>query len=132
MHLRDFRFVRLTLIVFFLLILLYALYEGRGIFLGPRIEVPATATVVHDPYITIQGRAERITELRLNGKTISVTEQGNFSEPFVVARGSNRIVLEARDARGRTTTQNLDIIYSPSKETGGVTPQPAEDTPQGP
>ena len=62
-----------------------------------------------------KARAERITELKLNGKPISVTENGDFEEPYLLAEGSNHLILEARDARGRTTQKMLEIVYTAKK-----------------
>ncbi len=109
---RESRFVRIALWCFFILAILYALYEARGMLRGPVIEVPGTIVLAETEFITIQGQAERISELRLNGERISVTEEGFFAEPYVLARGVNRIVLEARDARGRETIQVVEIVYT--------------------
>lgn len=108
---RESRFIRLVLILFFVLAGGYALYEAQGLLYGPKIHLADTATSTRNSFIRFEGRAERITELRLNGTTISVTENGNFSEPYLLAPGSNRIIFEAHDARGRTTRETLDIIY---------------------
>lgn len=110
---RDSRVVRIFLAIFFLLLIGYALFEARGILYGPEIEIPEEAVVVTEPTTLIRGKAERITELRLNGKQIPVTENGEFEELFLLAKGSNYFLLEARDARGRTTEKTLVIIYNP-------------------
>lgn len=113
---RDSRAIRFVLAVFFLVLIAYALYEARGILYGPEINVPHEAIVVNESSTLIRGTAERITELRLNGRQIPVTESGEFEEPFLLAKGSNYFVLEARDARGRTTQETLLIIYQPRAE----------------
>ena len=118
---RESRLTRTTLILFFVVLLGYATYEARGLLYGPMINVPEEAITVHDSYTLIKGRAARITELQLNGKTISVTENGEFEEPYLLAEGSNHLILDARDARGRTTRKVLDIIYEPA-----VAPAPHE------
>lgn len=115
---RDSRVVRLILAAFFLSLLGYALYEARGILYGPQIKVPSEAILVNEQATLIRGKAERITELRLNGKQIPVTERGEFEEPFLLAEGSNHLILEARDARGRTTQKTLTIIYKPTLPLG--------------
>lgn len=121
---RDSRFVRIILGLFFLLLLGYAIYEAQGLFFGPVIEVPEGSVSVSDQLVAIRGRASRITELRLNGKTIPVTENGEFDEPFLLAEGSNRLILEARDARGRTARKVLDIVYRPGA--ASTTPGPTD------
>ena len=127
------RFVRIALIAFFILAILYALYEARGALSGPVIDVPNTTVTAENEFITIQGQAERISELRMNGERIPVTEEGLFAEPYVLALGVNYIVLEARDARGRTTTETIKIVYMGEMTSPTKTPSPpASSTPQTP
>lgn len=109
---RDSRLVRILLSVFFILLICYALYEARGILSGPAITVPEDAIHVREQSTVIRGQAKRITELRLNGKQIPVTEGGEFEETFLLAPGSNYFYLEARNARGRTAEETLVIIYT--------------------
>ena len=123
MHARDSRFIRLILLIFFLLAAGYAAYEAQGLLYGPEIHLAEASRASPQALTSIRGTAERITELRLNGKTISVTEDGAFDEPYLLAPGSNRIILEARDARGRTTTETLDIVYLTSDTSLQSAPQ---------
>lgn len=116
---RDSKLVRISLFVFFALLAAYALYEAWGMLYGPMIDIPEGTVTVSSAHTLIKGRAERITELRLNGKAIPVTESGEFEEPYLLAEGSNHLILEARDARGRTTQKELDILYVPQ---GGTAP----------
>lgn len=124
---RDSRVIRIVLILFFILLIAYALFEARGLLYGPVIMVPESAITVHDEYTIIKGTAAHITELHLNGKTISVTESGEFEEPFLLARGTNHLILEASDARGRRAQKVLDIVYVPSNESSKKT---APSTPE--
>lgn len=109
---RDSRFVRIALACFFLLVLCYALYEARGMLQGPSIQIPASIIFSETEFVTIQGQAQRISELRLNGERISVTEEGMFQEPYVLARGVNRLVLEAHDARGNQANEIVEIVFT--------------------
>ena len=112
---RDSKLVRIGLIFFFILIILYGLYEAQGLLFGPKINVSTEVTVVHDPYVKVQGRAQRIVALSMNGKQISVTENGEFSEPFLLAKGGNRVALVAKDAYGRSTSRYVEIMYIPEE-----------------
>ena len=101
------------LMAFFVLVLGYAYFEARGILYGPRIILPPETQLVHDPFITIRGKAERITALRMNGNPIAVTEDGVFEEPYLLAPGYNKIVFEASDRYKNTNVQDIEIIYEP-------------------
>ena len=111
---RDGRITRIVLVLFFLCIIGYAYYEARGVLYGPNIQVTSGVTQVSDPFIAIQGKAERIADLSMNGRPISVTEDGAFDEPYLLAPGLNRIMLDATDRYGRTTQQIVEVVYNPS------------------
>ncbi len=111
---RDGRITRIVLVLFFVLIVGYAYFEARGVLYGPNIQVNSDVQQVSDPFISIQGKAERIADLSMNGRPISVTEDGAFDEPYLLAPGLNRIMLDATDRYGRTTQQIVEVVYSPT------------------
>jgi hypothetical protein len=106
----------IALAIFFLIVLGYAYYEARGLLFGPDIAVTSEITEVHESLVTIQGHANRIASLSMNGKTISVTEDGVFEEPYLLTPGYNRIVLEASDKYGRVRRRAVEIVYTPIPE----------------
>ncbi|OGG79369.1 hypothetical protein A3A39_02010 [Candidatus Kaiserbacteria bacterium RIFCSPLOWO2_01_FULL_54_13] len=110
---RDSRLIRILLVAFFVVVAAYAYYEGRGLLFGPVIEIENRVMEVSDPFVTIVGSTRRIATLSMNGKLIPVTEDGAFSEPYVLAPGYNRIVLSARDRYGKTAERSIEIIFTP-------------------
>ncbi|MBI4088282.1 hypothetical protein HY418_02790 [Candidatus Kaiserbacteria bacterium] len=113
---RDSRITKIALGLFFLLIIGYAYFEARGLLFGPSITVTSDVAEVHDPFITLQGHADRISALSMNGKAVEVTEDGAFSEPYLLTPGYNRIILDARDKYGRTSSQTIEIVYTPKAD----------------
>lgn len=111
---RDSRITKIALIVFFILIAGYAYYEGRGLLYGPVLEIENRALEVTEPFVTIEGETRRISALFLNGAQIPVTEEGSFSEGYVLTPGYNRIMLSARDRWGTLTERAIEIVYTPS------------------
>lgn len=114
---RDSRLTKILLGVFFLLVVGYAYFEAQGILFGPSISVLSSITEVHDPFITIKGQADRISSITMNGKEIQVTENGTFEEPYLLAEGLNRIVLDAKDKYGRRTQKVIEVVYTPAADT---------------
>ena len=112
---RDSRITRIALVVFFVLVAGYAFYEGHGLLFGPTIDIENRVMETSSSFITLEGTAQRVAILSLNGTEIPVTEAGAFSEGYVLAPGYNRIVLSARDRWGKTTERSIEIIYTPSK-----------------
>ena len=113
---RDSRLVKITLVVFFLLLLGYGYYEARSMLYGPQIEIPASTVIVRESFTEIRGQAHYIAELYLNGASVSVTEEGVFSEPYMLTPGENHIVLDARDKFGRTRQKTIEILYLPDEK----------------
>jgi len=125
---RDSRLTYIALGIFFLIVLGYAYYEARGLLFGPTIAINSTITEVHDPFVTIKGHADRISSISMNGKTIPVTEDGAFEEPYLLSPGYNRIVFDASDKYGRVRRQAIEIVYTPSTTTVKVDPPTATTT----
>jgi hypothetical protein len=120
---RDSRFTILALAVFFAIAFGYAIFEARGIVLGPTIDVPAGISEVHQAYVLIQGRATRISSLAMNGQQIQVTESGDFAQPYLLAPGYNRILLDAKDSYGRTREKVIEIMYLPNSTSSSTSGQ---------
>jgi hypothetical protein len=110
---RDSRITQAALGVFFIIVIGYAYFEARGMLWGPSITVTSQPTEVHEPFITIKGQAQHIASLSMNGKPIPVTEDGAFEEPYLLAPGDNRIMLDARDTYGRVRQQSVEVVYVP-------------------
>lgn len=110
---RDSRLTYIALGVFFVIVIGYAYYEARGLLFGPSITVSSGIAETHERFVTIKGKADRIASLSMNGKTIPVTEDGAFEEPYLLSPGYNRIVLDATDKYGRTRRQAIEIVYTP-------------------
>ena len=119
---RDSRLAKIALVVFFLLVIGYGYYEARAMLYGPQILVPSDTIVAHDAFTTIEGQAENIVELRMNGAPVSVTEDGKFSEPYLLSPGVNRIILDARDKYGRSRRRVIEIVYVPEGRDNTTTP----------
>jgi len=110
------RITRIALAIFFLILIGYGYFEARALLFGPRIDVGNAMTVSHDQFVKIQGTTDHIASLLMNGKAISVTEDGAFDEPYLLAPGSNRVILTAKDKYGNTTSKMLDIYYLKSPD----------------
>jgi hypothetical protein len=112
---RDSRLTRIILGIFFLIIIGYAYFEARGLLFGPSISFSSgISPVVQSSYIQIQGQANHIASLSVDGNPIQVTETGAFTEPYVLSPGDNRIVFDAKDKYGNTTEKVVEIVYTPS------------------
>src|SRR3989344_4745650 len=110
---RNSRITKYVMVGFFVVVIAYAFFEGRGLLYGPSMEIAGRAMEVSEPTISIEGKAERIATLSMNGKQIPVTEEGAFSELYVLSPGYNRITLSASDRYGKTTERGIEVVYKP-------------------
>ena len=110
----DSKWSRIMLVIFFILILGYGYFELQGLLFGPIISVPTEIIISREEFALVAGKAERIVSLAMNGKEITVTEDGDFSEPYLLARGDNRIIFDAKDKYGNLTSRMVEIVYTPT------------------
>ncbi len=99
------------LFLFFSLLFLYALYQGRFLILGPRLSLvsPQDNEVLTGPVVTVSGTARNVAWLTLNGGAIFTDQSGLFSEKLLVATGTSIIELKARDHFGREKEVHIRV-----------------------
>ncbi len=113
---RDSRLVQIALVIFFLAVVAYAYFEVRGLLYGPQITLESSMSTVHERYVLISGRADRIASLSVDGAPVSVTRDGSFEVPYLLAPGINQIMFDAKDSYGNTTSKTVEIVYVPSAD----------------
>jgi hypothetical protein len=79
------------------------------------IDEPSDFATISSSTIKIQGKAERVKNLILNGRSISVDELGNFKEDLVVFPGLNIVTLEAHDQFGREINKQIRLYGNEQK-----------------
>jgi len=93
------------LIVLFVLLVAYSLYQTRFLILGPQLWIisPLNGQTVEDSVVVIEGRAKNIAFISLNDHQIFTDEVGNWSETLIVSSGISIMTVTARDRFGRET-----------------------------
>lgn len=97
-----------------LVILLVVGYSGlklKNFLTGPQVVVlsPNDGATIKENFVKVKGKAERISQLYLNGKKIFTDEQGNFNETYLLASGYNLLEIIAHDQFGRQITKKLQL-----------------------
>jgi hypothetical protein len=97
-----------------LVIFLVIGYSGlklKDLLVGPQITIdsPSDGATIKKDLVTVKGRAERISQIYLNGKKIFTDEQGNFNEQYLLASGYNLLEIVASDQFGRQITKKLQL-----------------------
>lgn len=113
---QESRLIRISLTIFFLLLIGYGMYAASALLWGPRITLPEGAIIVSEPHALIRGAAENVASLSLNGTVVTMTEEGVFEKQVALMPGTNRFVFTAHDKYGRSREEALDILYLASPE----------------
>lgn len=99
-------------ILIVLLIIAYALWRSLAYARGPQITIlePTNYASITSSTTHVIGRVERANVITLNGKAITIDEQGNFNETIIVFPGTNILTFEARDQFSRTVKKQVQVV----------------------
>src|SRR3989338_8394513 len=100
------------LIILFLLLIAYSLYQARALLVGPQIwiENPQDGDTVENPLVIVEGQSKNIAWISLNDRQIFTNEKGEWSEKLLVSPGLSIMTVKARDRFGRETTRSVQIV----------------------
>ena len=98
---------------FFLLIVIFAFSRSKDLIVGVKIkDVNLTDGItVTNNILKITGNAKNAVNLNLNGREISIDQEGNFKETIALLPGYNIISIRARDKFGYEDEKNYKLIY---------------------
>ncbi|MFZ2205722.1 MAG: hypothetical protein WAV23_03975 [Minisyncoccia bacterium] len=97
----------------FLFILIYAFFISRDLIFGVKIKNVniIDGSKVADSVMKITGVAKNAINLTLNGRDISIDQQGNFNETIILLPGYNVIEIMAKDKFGHSDEKNYKLMY---------------------
>ncbi len=80
--------------------------------MGPKITVqtPRSGAVVLSSTLPIEGITKNISKISINGRTISIDQNGVFKDQLVVTEGYNIISVAGTDRFGKTKKVELEIV----------------------
>ena len=96
-----------------LIVISYAIFASHDFIVGPYLVVsePVNGSTFSEPKINIIGVTKRIQDISLNGRSITIDEEGNFKETTILAPGYNIFTLIAKDKFERQEEYRLELIY---------------------
>ncbi|MEX2013594.1 MAG: hypothetical protein WD897_01620 [Parcubacteria group bacterium] len=100
------------LIILFILLIAYSLYQARALLAGPRIwvESPEDGRTVGEALVIMAGQSKNIAWISLNDRQIFTDADGKWSEKLLVSPGLSIMTVKARDRFGRETTKSVRIV----------------------
>lgn len=100
----------------------YVLWQSRIFITGPAITIttnpPATTT---EATTNIGGTAENIVWIRINGRDIVTTPEGEFKETITLPTGYTIVELTAADRFGRIKALQFPIVRQAASSTEPLT-----------
>ena len=99
--------------VFFIFIIIFVFFRSHDLIFGVKIKNVnlKDGSVVTENLIKVTGIAKNAITLELNGREISVDQNGNFKETIALLSGYNIISIVAKDKFGYVDRKNYQLIY---------------------
>jgi hypothetical protein len=103
----------LGLLIFFLAIGVYAFFRSHDLIFGVKIiDVNiVNKEEMEDKMLEITGNARNAIKLTLNGREISIDQDGNFKETLALLSGYNIVNIRALDKFEYSDEKNYKLIY---------------------
>ena len=95
-----------------LVIVVYSVFQGWKILVGPVIEVssPENGATYSSPLIEITGRALNVAYLNLDDRPIFTDKDGYFKERLLMSPGLNIIKIDAQDKFKTKAEKIIQVI----------------------
>lgn len=107
------KIIKNTLIIgFIFFIVAYAIKNTRLISGGIDLQIQGieNGKIYKDGTLQITGNAKRAKHLLVNGREVSLNQEGDFVDYIVLLPGYNIVTVSAEDKFGKITRQIFDII----------------------
>ncbi|MEX0934811.1 MAG: hypothetical protein WDZ70_00600 [Candidatus Paceibacterota bacterium] len=112
--------IKYTMITLFVGALLGYGYHAVNPFLaGPSLTLitPEDNAHLEKPLIEVRGSVQNLSHLYLNGRSITMTQEGTFAEELLLVPGYNTVELTGTDRFGREITTRRQIVYTEQETT---------------
>ena len=90
----------------------YLFFQYRGFLGNPTLEVksPTQNEIVRDTTVTVLGRTDPDSSVKINGELVEVSKNGNFQKKLTVFKGNYTLVITAKNRFGRETSITRTIV----------------------
>ena len=99
--------------MFLAFIVFYTFFIAKDLIFGVKIRNVnlSDGAKMTEKIVKITGKAKNSIDLRLNGRSISIDQEGNFNETIAFLPGYNIVNIKAVDDFGNTDEKNYKLIY---------------------
>lgn len=107
--------LKIWIFIFLLIfIVIYFIFRTFNYFSGPKIEIisPKPYQIIKDDTFLVQGNVKNAKNIYLNGREISINENGDFAELLINKTPYTIVVVNCIDKYGKTK----EIVFQIAKE----------------
>lgn len=111
------KFISLSLL--FLVIIFYGVWKGRDLIFGIRLTVNGIQNneTVKNPVLNLSGLAYHAVSITINGRIVSVEENGMWHDVIALLKGYNIVSISAKDKFNRTISKVYTVNYEEPPDT---------------
>lgn len=104
----------IVIIAVIILVVGYSTLKLKNLAVGPVIDLysPSEGASTKTDLVNVKGKAERISQIYLNGRKIFTDEAGNFNEQYLLASGYNLLEVSAQDKFGRKVEKKVQLVFN--------------------
>ena len=93
----------------------YVTFQSRLLIAGPSITLTNNPEIVReDRVVTVEGTAQNVVFITLNGRPIFIDERGHFRQLLVLQDGYTIMTIRAEDRYGREIMLERPFVYLPA------------------
>lgn len=98
-------------IIFFVILVGYSIFQARFLILGPRISIisPLDGAITDSEIIILEAKIKNASWITLNGRQVFTDEKGNLEEKLILSEGLSIMTLKARDRFGREREEEIRV-----------------------
>ncbi|MBP6857984.1 MAG: hypothetical protein KBC11_02200 [Candidatus Pacebacteria bacterium] len=91
-------------------------YNTKDLFFGSNFSVQTAqnGSTVSNAFLPISGKTKHTTTIDINGRTIAMDKNGNFSDGVILSPGYNIVEIIQRDRFGKERQKTIQLVAEPS------------------
>lgn len=97
----------------------YGVFQARTFITGPSLTVlhPAPGATIKGATYEVRGATDHATHVTLNGRPVSLSVNGNFTETLVTPDGYGTFIIEVTNRFGQSVYEQIEIVGTTDTET---------------
>jgi len=77
------------------------------------VSVAGDGSTLSSSFLPLTGNAKHAKDIRINGRSIAIDREGNFTDAVILSPGYNTINISLRDQFGKQKNRTYQFVYTP-------------------